>query len=81
MADRHERERTSVLRIADRLMAIKFDVYTAARRLRHGEPVEAAAVAAHLARINQEVDAAVAALADLNPERAGRDLDGDEKRG
>lgn len=80
MTDLHERERTSLLQIADRLMAIKFDIYTARRRLRHGEPVEATAVEAQLARINQEVDAVVVALADLNPERAGHDPDGGGKR-
>ncbi len=70
MADRHECEHASFHRIADRLTLIRLGVHAVRRRLRRGEPVEADAVAAQLARIDQEVEAAATALADLAPQEA-----------
>ncbi len=70
MADRHEPQRLSFHRIADRLTLIRLGVHAVRRRLRRGEPVEADAIAAQLARIDQEVEAAATALADLAPQEA-----------
>ncbi len=46
------------------------------RRLRRGESVESDAVATQLARIDQEVEAAAAALTHLDPEHVGGDPKG-----
>ncbi len=55
MADRPKREHASFHRLADRLTLIRLGVHGVRRRLRRGEPLEPAVVAAQLARIDQEV--------------------------
>lgn len=75
MTDRREPTHVSFHRIADRLTLIKLGVHSVRRRLRWGVPVEPDAVATQLARIDQEVEAAAAALTNLAPEQAGDDPD------
>ncbi len=68
MVNRPKNQRRSFHRIADRLTVIRLGVHAVRRRLRRGESPDSAAVTAQLARIDQEVAEAAAALANLDPD-------------